>query len=616
MPLMAVPNLLHRRPWKENRAGLSVNVVKSETATRERSVSYFTVVLEQGVVACPLSVELWTFYVDFSKERYKGTVAGEGRIREIYERAIAAVGLDFKSDELWDVYAQWERSLGQHRNVVGIYERLIRIPTLHYRRHFDELQQSLLVASVKELISAEEYETLLASVPEKESMELMFGQEKMKGEDAEAFVRNMAIESRRTLYKETEKEASKRWAFEENIRRPYFHVRPLENNQLKNWNDYLDFEIAEGQQNRIVFLFERCLVACALYEDFWRKYIGYLTIESLTDYIRYAYQRVCTYHLPSKTGLHLDWATFEEMQGNIAGATAALQNGLRHLPNKAILSLRQLGLTRRTRLREASSNAEDVKADSDAITEAVQEQYAKIINEAEDAGLAEFFLLKQAQYWLKMKGDKDKAMEILRAGLKLDPTSIPVLTALIDCELHQIPLNLPAVAALFDEITEMEQLNPDQKAEFLERKICFLEDFSTDVREIAAAHQRYYELNGKTTRGRKRGFGEVDVEDGLSDGVPPAGAKHGAPAMHGQFPGPGLMQPPAGTVPGYFPPPTSMPAPMMAGGWPAAAPPMAAPGYPAYGASTAHAPAWPGYGAPQQQHHAPPPAWNYQAAVS
>lgn len=56
----------------------------------------------------------------------------------LYERAIAAVGLDFKSDELWDVYAQWERSLGQHRNVVGIYERLIRIPTLHYRRHFDE----------------------------------------------------------------------------------------------------------------------------------------------------------------------------------------------------------------------------------------------------------------------------------------------------------------------------------------------------------------------------------------------------------------------------------------------------------------------------------------------
>ena len=62
-------------------------------------------------------------------------------------------------------------------------------------------------------------------------------------------------------------------------------------------------------------------------------------------------------------------------------------------------------------------------------------------------------------------------------------TSIPVLTALIDCELHQIPLNLAAVAAIFDEITEMDQLSPEQKAEFLERKICFLEDFSTDVRQ-------------------------------------------------------------------------------------------------------------------------------------
>ena len=55
------------------------------------------------------------------------------------------------------------------------------------------------------------------------------------------------------------------------IKRPYFHVKPLERLQLKNWRDYLDFEILEGNRQRIQFLFERCMIACALYEDFWSK---------------------------------------------------------------------------------------------------------------------------------------------------------------------------------------------------------------------------------------------------------------------------------------------------------------------------------------------------------
>ena len=55
------------------------------------------------------------------------------------------------------------------------------------------------------------------------------------------------------------------------IRRPYFHVKPLEKSQLKNWKEYLDFEIENGSFERILVLFERCMIACALYEDMWLK---------------------------------------------------------------------------------------------------------------------------------------------------------------------------------------------------------------------------------------------------------------------------------------------------------------------------------------------------------
>ncbi len=55
------------------------------------------------------------------------------------------------------------------------------------------------------------------------------------------------------------------------IKRPYFHVKPLEKGQLKMWKEYLDFEIGKGDDKRIIILFERCLIACALYEEYWIK---------------------------------------------------------------------------------------------------------------------------------------------------------------------------------------------------------------------------------------------------------------------------------------------------------------------------------------------------------
>jgi len=55
------------------------------------------------------------------------------------------------------------------------------------------------------------------------------------------------------------------------IKRPYFHVKPLEKGQLKMWKEYLEFEIEKGDTHRILILFERCLIACALYEEYWIK---------------------------------------------------------------------------------------------------------------------------------------------------------------------------------------------------------------------------------------------------------------------------------------------------------------------------------------------------------
>jgi hypothetical protein len=49
------------------------------------------------------------------------------------------------------------------------------------------------------------------------------------------------------------------------VRRPYFHVKPLDAAQLANWAKYLDYIEARGDAAATVILYERCLVACASY---------------------------------------------------------------------------------------------------------------------------------------------------------------------------------------------------------------------------------------------------------------------------------------------------------------------------------------------------------------
>lgn len=120
-------------------------------------------------------------------------------------------------------------------------------------------------------------------------------------------IRELVISMRQQIYAQNEAEVSKRWNFEDGvggrvfgrpvppiypfplpktlsprfhvcapifpqqIKRPYFHVKPLERAQLRNWRDYLDYEMAAGSHERTIVLFERCVIACALYEEFWIK---------------------------------------------------------------------------------------------------------------------------------------------------------------------------------------------------------------------------------------------------------------------------------------------------------------------------------------------------------
>jgi len=61
------------------------------------------------------------------------------------------------------------------------------------------------------------------------------------------------ISMREEMYKKAKEYESKIIGFELAIRRPYFHVKPLDNPELENWHNYLDFIEKEEDINKVWF---------------------------------------------------------------------------------------------------------------------------------------------------------------------------------------------------------------------------------------------------------------------------------------------------------------------------------------------------------------------------
>lgn len=124
------------------------------------------------------------------------------------------------------------------------------------------------------------------------------------------------------VFHRTQAETTKRWTYEQEIKRPYYHVTELDEAQLANWRKYLDFEEAEGDYDRTKFLYERCLVTAANYQEFWHRYARWTmaqtehSTEVRNEEVRNIYRRAsCTYVLITNPGIRLYYARFEESLG-------------------------------------------------------------------------------------------------------------------------------------------------------------------------------------------------------------------------------------------------------------------------------------------------------------
>ncbi|RZF47565.1 hypothetical protein LSTR_LSTR009101 [Laodelphax striatellus] len=473
-------------------------------------------VFERGLKAIPLSVDLWIHYLNYCKATYP---LEEDFIRAQFQKALDACGLEFRSDRLWESFIKWEAE-GKHvHNVTQLYDKLLAIPTQAYTTHFDSFVEHVSNNQPSKVLGVDEFLTLRGEVlqvlkqydtpisttgtsegppgdddapPGEESAEA----DAKKADEETTALRERIIAIRRKVHKNTVVAVAARFPFEEGIKRPYFHVKPLERCQLKNWKDYLDYEIEQGDKDRIVTLFERCLIACALYEEFWIRYLRYLEERApeLKEKISDVYERACTIHHKKKPYLHLYWAVWEESQGNIPKAREILANLDKNIPGSMQVAYRRINLERRAACYEECANL-----------------YEHFIANSKSRLITNNLVIKYARFCWKSLNNIDRAVSILKKALEKDLENPRLYLQLIDMAMQRSPVVESEVLEVIDQFISLEGADMEQILMFAQRKVEFLEDFGSDIKRLQKASEEFRRYL-KQVKEKKKRLSEIETK--------------------------------------------------------------------------------------------------------
>lgn len=434
-----------------------------------------------------------------------------------------------RSDRLWESYIKWELEGKRLSRVTALYDRLLSTPTFGYMTHFQTFQEFVSTNSPSKILTTDDFlelrgevkallksdETTTTAVTAKSSSptpppptittggdeeeaevtaaekekkeeeqtndvppgeEPLTSDDKPPTDEETRAIREKIISHRRKMHKANVTDVASRWTYEEGIKRPYFHVKPLERCQLKNWKEYLDFEIEQKNESRIIILFERCLIACALYDEFWLRFVRYLeTLDNDNiDKIRDVYTRACKVHHPKKPNLHLQWATFEEGLVDFDKAAEILENIDTVMPNMLQVAYRRINLERRRGDLERACTL-----------------YENYITNSKNRTIANNIAVKYARFLCKFKNNIDMAVDVLIKATDKDKDNPRLYLQLIDLGLQRNPVNTDEVISYMDMFIDRENADVEQRVLFAQRKVEFLEDFSEDIKQVLKAHEQF-----------------------------------------------------------------------------------------------------------------------------
>lgn len=381
----------------------------------------------------------------------------------LFERGATFVGLDFLAHPFWDKYIEYEERQEAQDKIYAIHARIIRIPMHQYARYYERFRSLSHSQPITEIVPAEDLERFRAEV---EAENVAFGGAPKPELEIERDVRAKIDAMFYEIFTTTQTEVSKRWTYESEIKRPYFHVTPLEHKDLANWRKYLDFEEAEGDFARTVALYERCLVTCAYYDDLWFRYARWMSgQEGKEEEVRNIYVRASTMFVPiSRPGIRLQWAYFEESTGRVDVALDIHDAILLRLPDCVEVIVSWANVQRRQNGIDAAIEVYKNQIDSPTV-----DLYTKA------ALVAEWALL----LW-KAKGSAEEAREVFTKNVTWYGDSRLFWDRWFQFELEQ-PTNAETEAQhgecmkkVFDELRERSRLSAPVKKDLVQIYLNYL----------------------------------------------------------------------------------------------------------------------------------------------
>ncbi|GAB2224798.1 hypothetical protein Drorol1_Dr00005575 [Drosera rotundifolia] len=296
---------------------------KAHLCTLEEVVEVF----ERSVESAAYSVDVWVGYCTFGISCFEDPLD----VSRLFTRGLSFVGKDYLCHHLWDLYIEYEFSQQHWNSLAHIYIHALKFPTKKLHQYYDSFKK--LVATWRADLGSEEvtvdfcFEAQFTDeviAPNADEICCIIDKLLNPSTRAEGLAKYSSIGEQ--LYHRSSKLDAEICEFEKNIHRPYFDMKPLDDHQLDNWHKYLDFGERKGYFDWAVKLYERCLIPCANYPEFWMRYVEFVEAKGGREIANDALGRATQVFLKWLSAIHLINAGFKEQIGEFDEARAAFHH--------------------------------------------------------------------------------------------------------------------------------------------------------------------------------------------------------------------------------------------------------------------------------------------------
>ena len=337
---------------------------------------------------------------------------------------------------LWDRYIDFEKSKKKWENVGSLYWRVIKVPTEKLHDYYGKFKLFMDAKGRK----MEHYGAASPVHPDKASLIFDPNDPCMTQTDYDTKVemhfsalcevnRQNRLNEIIHTYENTLKEYNKRRAFEAGVKRTFFHAKSIDEQQLGVWRKYLEFEENEGSYDKIVLLYERCVVPLCCYAEFWERYALFLYKVHGEEAARTLYQRAIQKFMKSRPDLYLAQGRFEETLGYVDKAREFYVKVYKDIaPGLFDGIFRHLNLERR--------------AGNLQVVESLFNLALDFAKSSEQDSLIEFVSVQYANFNLFIKNDPDASIRVLEEVICLISSRKSLYLAYIQSLQHEKDLQV------------------------------------------------------------------------------------------------------------------------------------------------------------------------------